>query len=70
MEQAGLTFKELLYMSRWGAYAPRVAEIAELPLTGRRKNVAAQLKDRKLDGDAPPSTRSVHLRLSASRLHS
>ena len=59
MEEAGLSFKELLYMSRWGAYAPRVAELAELPITGRRKGAAAQLKDRKLDGDAQPSARSV-----------
>ena len=57
MEEAGLTYQDLVYMSRWGAYAPRVAHLASLPVTARRKgSIARDTADRRV-GEASQTTR-------------
>ena len=59
MEEAGLTYQDLVYMSRWGAYAPRVAHLASLPVTARRKgSIARDNADRRV-GEASQSTRQA-----------
>lgn len=61
LEEAGLSFKDLEYMSRWGAYAPKVAGIASLPVTGRKRSNGGQQgvdRRRRLIGDET-NTRQV-----------
>jgi len=57
MEEAGLTFQDLVYMSRWGAYAPRVAHLASLPVTARRKGSLARDAANRKVGEPTQSTR-------------
>ena len=57
MEEAGLTYEDLVYMSRWGAYAPRVAHLASLTVTARKKgSLQRDTADRRV-GETSQSTR-------------
>lgn len=58
MEEAGLELKDLLHMTRWGQYAPRVADVAKLPITGRRSGaVTRDLSDKHADDSKGKTTR-------------
>lgn len=48
-------------MMRWGAYAPRVAELAALPITVRKKGSLQKDTASRDVTDPKPSTRLVHL---------
>ena len=57
LEEAGLTYQDLVKKSRWGNYAPRVA--SSLPVTARKKqSVAEDAADRRM-GEASQSTRQA-----------
>lgn len=63
LEEAGLTYQDLVYMMRWGAYAPRVAEIASINVTARKKGSLARDNANTTVGDPQPTTRSEPLPL-------
>ena len=55
LEEAGLTYQDLVKKSRWGAYAPRVA--SSMPVTALKKgSMARDAADRRI-GEASQSTR-------------
>ena len=58
LEEANLTYQDLVYMMRWGAYAPRVAEIASINVTARKKGSLARDTSNPTVGDPQPTTRS------------
>ena len=60
LEEAGLTYQDLVKKSRWGNYAPRVA--ASLPVTARKEeSTALDAGDRRI-GEASQSSRQTFLR--------
>lgn len=52
-----MTYDDLVYMMRWGAYAPRVAEIASLNVTVRKKGSLARDTSHPGVGDPKATTR-------------
>ncbi len=58
LEEANLTYEDLVYRMRWGAYAPRVAHLASLaPMTARKKGAAARDAANRGAGEPSTSTR-------------
>ena len=55
MDETGLSYPDLVYLSRWGGYSPKVAEIISRPLTARCRLGS---RDRKLDPAKAATTRS------------
>ena len=57
MEEAGLSYQDLVHLSRWGGYSPKVAAIISRPLTARRRSGS---RDRKLDPAKAATARSLN----------
>ena len=58
MEEAGVELKDLIHMERWGQYAHKVADVARIPITGRKSGAAARdMKDRSTDDSKDMTTR-------------
>lgn len=60
MDEANLTVEDLTRMMRWGGY-PKVANIASLNMTGRKKGALARDTANPTVKDAQPSTRQISL---------
>ena len=64
MAEAGLDLKDLVMMARWGNYAPRLAEVAKIPITGRKSGaILRDRKERNADDSRAKTTRYISILL-------